>query len=221
MAIADMLQKRASQSLSMNELNQDRWSRQMANGSDNFFLVVRQGNSGILRSCLQVVRCDHMRSTFLMQLTGALSMCQPFSQRTRFAAHFNLLPSTTGQDAGCKKILKPLLKKHQVNLDLHFGLPLVNSMGWANVWCRAGDFSIWPPSEAMNTERKWTDDKCLTRFVCQEECCMNETFFVFVAGTCACRSAAWNNAQVHTFYPWCFLKYEYIYIYIFIFFFNM
>lgn len=29
MAIADMLQKRASQSLSMNELNQDKWSRQM------------------------------------------------------------------------------------------------------------------------------------------------------------------------------------------------
>ena len=220
MAIADMLQKRASQSLSMNELNQDRWSRQMANGSDNFFLVVRQGNSGILRSCLQVVRCDHMRSTFLMQLTGALSMCQPFHN-----VHGSLHTSTSCRQRrdrmlGARRSWNRCWRSTKWT-SIAFWTTTCKFHGMGKCMMSRWDFSIWPPSEAMNTERKWTDDKCLTRFVCQEECCMNETFFVFVAGTCACRSAAWNNAQVHTFYPWCFLKYEY-YIYIYLFcFFNM
>ena len=50
------------------------------------------------------------------------------SQHKRLTAHITLLLSNSGQDAGCKKILKPLLKKHQVNLDCIFGQPLVHCM---------------------------------------------------------------------------------------------
>ena len=164
MAIADMLQKRASQSLSMNELNQDKWSRQMPwqMGVTIFFWWLGKGTlpfrDHVCRWC-DVIICVP-RSWCNWQVHWAC-----VNHFTTYTVRCTLQPLAVNVGTGCwvQEDLETAVEEAPSEPRLHFGLPLVNSMRQANVWCRAGIFQYghpvkqWTRKENVLMANAWHD----------------------------------------------------------------